>query len=152
MQGIQQLIALPAKLVALALPGIGLFSYQLKFLSLDFHTLYHLDQTRSVTAGAGHVSIPVCGWCPEPARPVTIWTLLKLIHFIGGQAVFQFLWVYSSYHPYPSKFGGRDYSWADEYIESCAGLETPANDTAKWKAVGFNHHMTYVVNQLRAAS
>jgi hypothetical protein len=50
------------------------------------------------------------------------------------------------------EFGGRDYSWADEYIESCAGLETPANDTAKWKAVGFNHHMTYVVNQLRAAS
>ena len=50
------------------------------------------------------------------------------------------------------EFGGRDYSWADEYIHSCAGLETPANDAAKWKAVGFNHHMTYVVNQLRASS
>jgi hypothetical protein len=44
-----------------------------------------------------------------------------------------------------------DYSWADEYIHSCAGVETPANDASKWKAVGFNHHITYVVNQLRAA-
>lgn len=45
-----------------------------------------------------------------------------------------------------------DYSWADEYIHSCAGGVIPANDAAKWKAVGFNHHITYVVNQLRALS
>lgn len=43
-----------------------------------------------------------------------------------------------------------DYSWADEYIHACAGVEAPANDASKWKAVGFNHHITYVVNQLRA--
>jgi hypothetical protein len=41
------------------------------------------------------------------------------------------------------------YSWADEYIRSCAHLEIPANDAPTWKAVGFNHHMTYVVHQLR---
>jgi Beta protein len=40
--------------------------------------------------------------------------------------------------------------WADEHITECAGQSTAENEASTWKAVGFNHHMTKVVVQLRA--
>ena len=48
------------------------------------------------------------------------------------------------------RFEGRDFSWADEHIESCAGMAIPENEHSTWKAVGFNHHMTHVVQQILA--
>ena len=46
------------------------------------------------------------------------------------------------------EYSGRDYSWGDEYINSCALKETGPGNQTTWVRVGVNHHITFVVRQL----
>lgn len=46
------------------------------------------------------------------------------------------------------EYSGRDFSWADRYIDDCAnGMTGPGNATT-WRKVGTNHHITLVTREL----
>lgn len=50
------------------------------------------------------------------------------------------------------EFSGAGYSAGDDYMQGCAaGAGTPGNATT-WRWVGTNHHLTFVVRQLAAAT
>ena len=43
---------------------------------------------------------------------------------------------------------GSDYSSGDDYIAKCANQEEGASNQTRWKAVGINHHITHVLDDL----
>lgn len=45
-------------------------------------------------------------------------------------------------------FLGSGYSWGDLYIQECAGGRKPTSNPQRWVAVGTNHHLTYVCEEL----
>lgn len=45
-------------------------------------------------------------------------------------------------------FMGSGYSWGDRYIQDCAGGRKPTSNPQRWIAVGTNHHLTYVSEEL----
>ncbi|MCF8078618.1 MAG: beta family protein [Desulfobacterales bacterium] len=46
------------------------------------------------------------------------------------------------------EYSGRDFSWADQHIDSCANERTGPGNQMTWVRVGVNHHITYVVRQI----
>lgn len=46
------------------------------------------------------------------------------------------------------EFRGRAYSWADDYIYQCANNQVGTGNAPTWRRVGFNHHLTLVINQI----
>ena len=46
------------------------------------------------------------------------------------------------------KFKGSNYSSGDDYIAKCAIQEEGASNQTRWKAVGINHHITHVLDDL----
>ncbi len=49
-----------------------------------------------------------------------------------------------------SGFSGGNFSWGDKMIsDTASGVEEPSGSPTIWKQVGFNHHMTFVIEQLQ---
>jgi hypothetical protein len=47
-----------------------------------------------------------------------------------------------------TEFCRENYSVGDMYIEDCANGTVPSGNPTKWREVGTNHHITYVVDQI----
>ena len=47
-----------------------------------------------------------------------------------------------------SRYCGRAFSWGDDYIYQCAQQTVGTGNLTTWRAVGTNHHITFVVRRL----
>lgn len=48
---------------------------------------------------------------------------------------------------------GKDYSWGDNEInEKASGESTKSGNLTTWRAIGTNHHITFIVNLLSSQS
>jgi len=46
------------------------------------------------------------------------------------------------------QYSGPGFSWGDRYIQDCANGVARAGNATKWRQVGTNHHLTFVVRQI----
>lgn len=70
----------------------------------------------------------------------------------GGFGQFRTLCTQLMAHP---SYCGRSFSWGDTYISDCSAGSVGTGNMTTWRAVGTNHHLTFVARQLsnhRAAS
>lgn len=63
----------------------------------------------------------------------------------GGHAQFVSLAAELAAHP---SYCGASFSWGDSYISQCAAGTVSTGNATTWRAVGTNHHLTFVARQL----
>lgn len=51
-----------------------------------------------------------------------------------------------------TRYCGTQYSWGDDYVSQCSAGTVSTGNMTTWRAVGTNHHITFVVRQLATSA
>lgn len=76
---------------------------------------------------------------------ITDWLIFKGASFRAGGASFRGLSQQVTQH---RDYRGQAYSWGDDYIFQCSNGTVGTGNLTTWRAVGTNHHLTVVAEQV----